>query len=61
MNTAEIPAFLVDPAAGMVYRTGGVFFGHHFGNAGGIELSPAFVEGHPYGDGRDVVQVIYGV
>jgi hypothetical protein len=61
MNTAEIPAFLVEPAAGMVYRTGGVFFCHHFRNTGSIELSPAFVEGHPYGDGRDIVQVIYGV
>jgi len=61
MNTAEIPAFLVEPAAGMVYRTGGVFFCHHFRNACGIKLSPAFIKRYPHSDGRDIVQVIYGV
>ena len=61
MNTAEIPAFLVEPAAGMVYRTGGVFFCHHFRDTGGIELPPALVERHPHGNGRHIVQMIYGV
>jgi len=61
MNTAEIPTFLVEPAAGMVYRTGGVFFCHHFRDTGGIELPPALVERHPHSNGRHIVQMIYGV
>ena len=61
MNAFEIAAALVKPAAGLVDKPGGIFFPDKAGDPVGVELPPAFVEGDPYGDGGNVIQIIDGV
>ncbi len=55
MNAFKISAALVEPAACLVNGAGFVLFADKLCNAAGIELSPAFVEGNPNGDGGDII------
>lgn len=50
---------LIVPSANAVDKTGGVDCLHLFGDTHGIELSPTFVERHPYCQRDDVFEVVH--
>ena len=61
VDASEIPSLLVEPAAGVVHRTGGVFFSDQLCDPGGVKLSPAFIERNPDRQRRHVAKMIHRI
>ena len=55
MVTVKVAGLAVEVAACVVYRAARIPRSNFCGHVGRVELSPAFVEGNPYGKGNAVV------
>src|SRR5262249_4825866 len=58
MDVVHITNLHVIPAAGTIDQPARIMLFDQPGEAGGIELPPAFVENHPHDDARMVVQAV---